>query len=239
MIKTVLRVVMTLAIIYVAYLCYASIQKPIEFDNQAEARKAKVIERLIAIRSAEVEYKDAKGVYTASFDTLIDFLKNEQKAQVKKEGRITDQQLAKGLTEKKALDIIKNNDSEAAAKYGIEDFEAFKNEFKRDTIYGSVLDALNTLSMERTGKPFPPVDSLKYVPCTNGKLFELETGSFVNKSEVTMSLFEARVLNDVYLNGLERQYIVNLNKDAEQLMKYPGLKVGDKEAPNNNAGNWE
>jgi hypothetical protein len=52
-------------------------------------------------------------------------------------------------------------------------------------------------------------------------------------------LFEASVPYDVYLNGLNRQEIVNLNEKAKTLKKFAGLKVGDISSPNNNAGNWE
>ena len=41
------------------------------------------------------------------------------------------------------------------------------------------------------------------------------------------------------LNGLDRQLIVNLKAEKEDMRQYTGLKVGDIENPNNNAGNWE
>ena len=39
--------------------------------------------------------------------------------------------------------------------------------------------------------------------------------------------------------GLDRQLIVNLKAEKEDMGQYPGLKVGDINNPNNNAGNWE
>ena len=54
-----------------------------------------------------------------------------------------------------------------------------------------------------------------------------------------MSLFEARVLFDTYLKGLNEQEIINLIDEREQLGRYPGMKVGDAFSGNNNAGNWE
>jgi hypothetical protein len=52
-------------------------------------------------------------------------------------------------------------------------------------------------------------------------------------------LFEAKVSNNDYLEGLDRQEIINMNGLAKDLGKYPGLKVGDLTSPNNNGGNWE
>ena len=117
-----------------------------------------------------------------------------------------------------------------AAQYGVDNYDAFKASFKRDTVFESILVA-------EFGANYP-IDSIAYVPFTNGQKFTLETGSYTNKSEQVIPLFEARVDNNIYLNGLNRQEIVNMNDDAENLGKYAGLKVGDKTTPNNNAGNW-
>jgi hypothetical protein len=38
---------------------------------------------------------------------------------------------------------------------------------------------------------------------------------------------------------MDHQLIVNLKAESERMNKYPGLKVGSIDAPNNNAGNWE
>ena len=75
MVKNIFKVVMVVAIIFMAFLCYRSIEEPIEFENQKEIRQAAVIKRLVDIRKAEMDFKDAKGHYTASFDSLITFVK--------------------------------------------------------------------------------------------------------------------------------------------------------------------
>ena len=62
---------------------------------------------------------------------------------------------------------------------------------------------------------------------------------FTTKSQLKVPLFEASVPYDVYLNGLNKQEIINLNEKAKTLEKFAGLKVGDITSPNNNAGNWE
>ena len=40
-------------------------------------------------------------------------------------------------------------------------------------------------------------------------------------------------------NNLNKQELINLTETIEKLEKYPGLKFGDIEEANNNAGNWE
>jgi squalene cyclase len=43
----------------------------------------------------------------------------------------------------------------------------------------------------------------------------------------------------VLLDGLNRQLILNLDDDAIEANKYPGIKVGSTEENNNNDGNWD
>jgi hypothetical protein len=82
------------------------------------------------------------------------------------------------------------------------------------------------------------IDSLAYVPLVNEQ-FQLQAISYMSISKVAIPLFEASVHNDIYLKGLDRQSIVNLTDEQENMNKYPGLKVGSITQPNNNAGNWE
>jgi hypothetical protein len=82
------------------------------------------------------------------------------------------------------------------------------------------------------------IDSFAYVPLVN-EVFQLQAVSYMSISKVAIPLFEASVHNDIYLRGLDRQSIVNLTDEQENMNKYAGLKVGNVTQPNNNAGNWE
>ena len=69
----VINVVLFAIIVLLAIQVVKSIQAPIKFNNEQKAREAKVVERLIDIRNAEVLYKNANNKYTNNFDTLINF----------------------------------------------------------------------------------------------------------------------------------------------------------------------
>jgi len=69
--KTVLQVVLFLVAIGLAYLIYASIQRPIDFKKEQTARYNATIERLKDIRKAELAFKDVHGRFTGSWDTLL------------------------------------------------------------------------------------------------------------------------------------------------------------------------
>lgn len=117
-------------------------------------RDAAVIARLIDIRKAQLEYRTLHDQqYTASFDSLIDFVKNQKLPFIFKQGELNDKQLEDGLTEKKAINIInkakKTGNYADVKKWGLENF-------KRDTMWVAVLDTIFP-------KGFNP-DSMRYVP---------------------------------------------------------------------------
>jgi hypothetical protein len=209
--KTAFQILLTIAILVLAYFCIDSINKPVKFQKNYETRRDNVIERLKEIRSAQVAYRSVNGVYTASFDTLIAFVAADSLPMVRMEGALTDSMLFEGMTEATAL------------KMGI---------ITRDTSRISVRDSLFSR------KPWI-LDSLRYVPFTDKKEFEMGIGVIKTASEVEVPVFEARVHNNIYLNGLEEQEIININDRQRKLEKYPGLKVGSLSEANNNAGNWE
>ena len=225
--RIVFKILLVLASFFMAYLCYSSIMSPIEFNEQKDIRDNAVIKRLKDIRKAQIAYKDIHRVYTASFDSLMDFVNNENISVVKKIGELSDFQLEKGLTDSIAVRLK----PEDAAKYGVDNYDLFMSTFRRDTSYVRVKDAV-------FGEGYN-LDSIAYVPFSNGKKFEMQIGEQVTKSGTVLPLFEARTPYNVYLNGLNQQEIVNLIDKAKTLDKYEGLKVGDAQASNNNAGNWE
>lgn len=228
--KTVINIVLSLVACALIYICYASIMGPINFEKSKKVRDRQVIANLIDIRKAQLEYRaQHEQQYTASFDSLIDFVKNAKIPFVLKEGVLSDDQLEDGLTERKAMQIInkakKTGNYRDVKKKGLEDF-------KRDTLWVAVLDTIYPKTFN--------ADSLRFVPFTNGTAeFSLATRQDSTKSGIPLYLFEAKVPYKVYLNGLDHQEIVNIVDLKQKLDKYPGLMVGSVESPNNNAGNWE
>lgn len=227
--KTVINLVLAVCVIALVYICYGSIMGPINFDKEKAIREKAIITRLIDIRKAQVEYRGVhNGAYTASFDTLIQFVKTAKLPFIMKIGALTDDQLNNGMTEKKAVAMI-----EKAKKTGNwkEVEEAGLTNFRRDTMWVAVMDTI-------FAKGFNP-DSLAYVPYGNGAKFEMAIRQDTTKSGAPLNLFQAQVAYDVYLGDLNSQELINLKDMQSKLGKYCGLRVGDIEQPNNNAGNWE
>ncbi len=208
--KTVIQIILALVIIALGYALYKSIQTPIEFERVKKARYEATIQKLKNIRAAELAYKDEHGKFTGSFDTLINFVKYDSLSIIKKIGRIPDSLLEAGMTEKEALS--KGIIERDTFKIAIKD-SLFRDEFKADKLWK--------------------------VPSTENDSFHLGA-KIVESGNVKVPIFEAKVHNDVLLHGLEKQLVINLNERMQKKQnKYPGVKVGDLEKPNNNAGNWE
>jgi hypothetical protein len=203
---------------------------PINFENAQKTRETAVKARLIDIRKAQQEYRMLhNGKYTASMDTLIDFVKNQKLPFVMKLGQLTDQQLEDGLTEQKAVRIIekakKTGRFDEVKKWGLENF-------KRDTTWVAVLDTVYP-------RGFNP-DSMRYIPFSEGMMFEMAARNDTDANTgAPLNLFEVKAPYESFLRGLDNQEIINLRELAEKTNRYPGLKVGDIETPNNGAGNWE
>lgn len=207
--KVTLKILLAVAVVLLAYMCYRSIMGPIEFKDERDRRENLIKARLIDIRKAQIEYKNIHKVHAANFDELSKFLKDEKLPFLIKEGVLTDEQLEKGMTEKEAV------------KKGL---------IRRDTVWVIAVDTL-------FGKGYN-VDDLRNVPGANVQ-FTMDTATLTSGSGYTVKVFQCGVLYDDYLGDLNKQEVYNLKDKASKMGKYAGLRVGSVEEINNNAGNWE
>jgi len=238
------------AVVVMTVFCVKSVTTPIKFENTRAEREVTVIKHLVDLRTAEVEYHHQKGVFTASADTLLIFLKTSPKKEVLKEGSLTDKQLEAGLTEPKAVKIINEAKKKALKKNSFEDNDALyayiwandadvkKNGlegFRRDTIELNMLQALYKGEYDENS-----INAIVEIPFSEGQRFEMEVNNDYKTSQgIRVPLFEARAPFESYLGDLNEQELVNLIDRENKLEHYAGLKVGDIYSPNNNAGNWE
>ncbi|MBR2617791.1 MAG: hypothetical protein IKC81_00545 [Paludibacteraceae bacterium] len=206
------KALLIVAAVVLAWMSYQSVMTPIEFNETKDFREKQVVARLIDIRTAETEYRNLKGDYTDNLDTLIHWIKTENAKIVLKEGVLTDKQLEEGMTEKEAV------------KLGL---------IKRDTTYVPMIESL-------FGKDYP-IDSLRYIPFSSPRQeYTLEKAEIVTGSAgIKVKVMCAKAPYTSYLSDLDKQELINLIETTEKLEKYPGMKFGDIEEANNNAGNWE
>ena len=233
--KVLVKVILVAAIGLLVFLCWKSVQGPIDFKEHREARDQAVIKRLVDIRTAQVAYREIKGEYTASFDSLISFVKNGKVALLEKHGDLTEQQMEAGMTEAKAMKIIRGGNVAEIKKEGLWNDETNSPQLARDSIFAPVIE--NRYANRRNFV----ADSLRYVPYGNGAQFELATDTLTTSSGFTLNVFEAKVPYMTYLGDLNKNELNLLLENVRSLPgdRYVGLKVGSITTANNNAGNWE
>lgn len=179
--KALIHVLLAGLIVFLAYATVQSIVKPIEFQKEKDKRYAETIQRLKDIRTAEGAFKEVNGDYTASFDTLIDFVKTGEFSIVRKIGEIPEDLLGQ-ISEKEAI---------------------LKGMIIRDTTKVSVLDSLYPANYK--------IDSLRFIPYAGGREFTLKKGVIETQSKLKVKVFEASAPSKYILKGLDEQEIINLN----------------------------
>ncbi len=75
--KKVILLILLIACCTTGYWLFDVINAPIEFEKTSQNRKKAVIERIKDIRSAQRAYKRQNGHFANSFDSLIQFVKND------------------------------------------------------------------------------------------------------------------------------------------------------------------
>ena len=196
---TIIKVVLSIIIVVLAYLIYESIMRPVRFNKATTAREVKVIERLVDLRTSEQFYKKEHNKYTASFDTLMVFLTTGEIPVVSIIPDPTDTTFSRTIN---------------------------------DTLgYVKVADSLFSSRKNFT------LDSLKYIPFSQGQLFEIAAGE-IDRGGINVSVYEIKAPYTEYLKGLDKQLVINLIKSKEDIERYPGLKVGSMEDPSTD-GIWE
>lgn len=209
--KRIIQIVLAVGIVFLIYVIYNQISTPILFAKEKAAREALVIERISDIRTAERSYKSKYNRFTGDFDSLINFVLNDQ---LEFERKIVDED------DSVAMAMLKKSGRKNSEKVMV-----------------AVIDTIFTpkrLSVE-------DVRNLRYVPGTNKQTeFELEAGLVTTESKVVIPVVECRIPYKMFLDTVKfRNEVINLVDDQENnFHNYGGIKFGSMEKGNNEAGNW-
>ncbi|NOR86451.1 MAG: hypothetical protein GQ527_02460 [Bacteroidales bacterium] len=76
--KIALKLVLLVIIIGLGYMVVESIMEPVRFNTQKDKRADIVIQKLEDIRAAELAYKAIHGTFMSDWDTLINFVKDNE-----------------------------------------------------------------------------------------------------------------------------------------------------------------
>lgn len=86
--KTIFRIVLVIAVVFLAILATRSILRPEKFKMVYETRSSVISERLIAVRTIQTVYKNEKKTFCSDMDSLVDFVQNGHINVVKNIGEV-------------------------------------------------------------------------------------------------------------------------------------------------------
>lgn len=212
-IKIGINVGLLLVAVFLGYMLYKSIMKPITFKKEFEERSLLVQQKMLLIRNAEIAYLDTYDKYMGDFDTLINFIKNDSLKVVKSYGVVPDSIYLKSKSRQEA------------------ELTAIKLQIiSRDTIKISVKDSLFRNY---------DVDTLCFIPYTNlTEKFQLRASILKTLSNSIRPVFELKVHNNSFTKGLNEQEVINLNSAARDNDEFPGFIIGSL-IEVTTAGNWD
>ena len=84
--RLILNLLLAVAVLFMGFKLYKTIEEPIVFEKQKKVRDAANIEKLTKIRSSQIAYKTLYGKYAADFDTLLTVIKSDSFDVVKRIG---------------------------------------------------------------------------------------------------------------------------------------------------------
>jgi hypothetical protein len=198
--KTIISLLLTGLVLFLIYALVLNIKEPIEFQAVKSTRKAKVVNSLENIRTAQEVFKLATGKYAHNFDTLAQVLKTD------------------------SIKIV--------TIFGDKDDKKSTEEFREVITYRSAIDSFSNLFI-RKDMTVPNIDSLRYVPYTNGDTYTIAADTMT---------YQSTLVNVVEV-GTRWKNFMGEYADTKY-MKYDNsydpnnpIKFGDMNAPNL-AGNW-
>lgn len=186
--------VLVVCSVYLIYTDFTTIKSKVDFDAAAELRDLDIKARMDDLKQAELAFKEMNGVYTASMDSLIDFVKTGEKMKIIKKGSIPERKIYPYerdflYADDRAIDKFMTEIEAAAlskSTFAISDTSDLHT-FVRDTVYVPVMEAIfldekriNTRNKIGASLNFN-VDSMRYVPHSRIPV-SLSVGS-IEKSE--------------------------------------------------------
>ncbi|HOH99475.1 MAG TPA: hypothetical protein PLE85_02950 [Bacteroidales bacterium] len=121
--KLALQIALSVVIIILAFLVYESIMAPVRFNKEKDKRSVVVIERLKDIRSAQLLFKSNNGRYTASFDTLIDFIQTGQIPVVKMVADPTDTTFTRSFRDTVGYIVVRDSLFRGRESFNLQDLK--------------------------------------------------------------------------------------------------------------------
>lgn len=210
--KPVIIIALWVLIAFLGYQTFMSVYTPIQFNKIKKARYAKVIEKLIDIRDAQLAHRQVTGDFAGDFDHLIQFIDTAKYT----------------ITQRRDSTII---DEEMTKRYG--GVETTKDIIIIDTLgFVPVKD-----SLFKTSPRYKTMMNLPEGIGPEGTKFKMEAGT-IEQNDVKIPVFESSVKKNVIFFDQDPDLVVQENQViAVDDVNGDALMVGSMTEVKTN-GNW-
>lgn len=208
--KPVILLVLWVLIAFLGYKTFMSVYGEIQFNKIKDERYAKVIDKLIDIRDAQLAHRTVTGKFADNWDGLVKFIDTAEFT----------------ITQRRDTSVL---DEEATRRFG--GVETFKDIVVIDTLdFVSVKDSLFGVDTRYKTMMNMPVGK-------EGAKFELKAG-VLEQNAINIPVFEVRAPKKLILDG-EDPYLIAKESQVQSVDGVNGdaIKVGSMDEVNTN-GNW-
>ena len=215
--KKVFTIVLWGISLFIVYLIYASIMKPIEFQNEKEARYEVAVKTMLDIKKLQTGYKSVNGKYADTFDELVKFVENGEFEIISRRDTAV-------------IDAAKN------AAFGIKVGADGVGGFFKDEV---VITKLGSVSVKDS--LFKNSDRYKRLNIVKVGQVEvpvvMKTG-VVSRSDMNISVFQAIIDKNALLKDLDQELVKQENKvESIDEINGPQIILGSLEEVTL-TGNW-
>ncbi|TXI66312.1 hypothetical protein [Flavobacterium sp. UBA6195] len=215
--KKVFTIVLWGISLFIVYLIYASIMKPIEFQNEKEARYEVAVKTMLDIKKLQTGYKSVNGKYADTFDELVKFVENGEFEIISRRDTAV-------------IDAAKN------AAFGIKVGADGVGGFFKDEVIITKLGTVKVKdSLFKNSDRYKRLNVVKVgeveVPVT------MKTG-VVSRNDMNISVFQAIIDKNALLKDLDQELVKQENKvESIDEINGPQIILGSLEEVTL-TGNW-
>lgn len=216
-----LKILLTLLILFLAWRLYDEIFSPWQFDKAKKARYKAVKEHMDEIVKAQDAFKEATGKFAGDFDTLGLVLKNDSLREIRSIGVTADTVVVMGVDKARDFfDIEEDLTGEPLFKRLSSSIKQYNEQLRKeggDQITSYKVEDTSYVSISKTLDIKSSIDSLRYIPYSKGDTFHMEAKILTEGlGRLEVPVYEVIAKNKSILKGLDERY---WHKEA-------GIKLG-------------
>lgn len=201
--RTIVSVVLWIVSLFLGYMIYSSVMKPIEFEKTKTERYEMAVRKMLDIKKAQSGYKSVYGKYADSFEELVRFIDNEKFSILSRRDTIVID-----AAKNKAFGMVVDASGEGGFFKDIVKIDTLGTVTVKDSLFKNT-DRYKNMNQVKVGDLIVPI-SLKT--------------SHIVRNETKVSTFQCIIDKNLLLSDLD-QDLVNSENKVEGIDKINGGQI--------------